>query len=137
MSERTYYIETYGCQMNEHDSEKMSAMLETMGLTRSTSPKGAEVVVVNTCAIREKAEHKVYSALGNEHICRDQRWKWIHRLTGAGPVDEVYDLVSDPGEARNISDQPEGEDVRQRFRPRLQDRACVPRRAGVGCGSIP
>ncbi|MEJ2718547.1 MAG: tRNA (N6-isopentenyl adenosine(37)-C2)-methylthiotransferase MiaB [Deltaproteobacteria bacterium] len=64
MSESTYYIETYGCQMNEHDSEKMSAMLEDMGLTRALSPNEAEVVVINTCAIREKAEHKVYSALG-------------------------------------------------------------------------
>jgi tRNA-2-methylthio-N6-dimethylallyladenosine synthase len=62
--ERTYYIETYGCQMNEHDSEKMAAMLEGLGLTEASSPEGAEVVVINTCSIREKAEHKLYSALG-------------------------------------------------------------------------
>ncbi|MGB6068603.1 MAG: tRNA (N6-isopentenyl adenosine(37)-C2)-methylthiotransferase MiaB [Desulfomonilaceae bacterium] len=60
----TYYIETYGCQMNEHDSEKMAAMLEELGLTEASSPEGAEVVVINTCSIREKAEHKLYSALG-------------------------------------------------------------------------
>jgi tRNA-2-methylthio-N6-dimethylallyladenosine synthase len=64
VSEGTYYIETYGCQMNDHDSEKMAAMLEGLGLTEASSPDGAEVVVINTCSIREKAEHKLYSALG-------------------------------------------------------------------------
>ncbi len=64
MIEGTYYIETYGCQMNDHDSEKMAAMLEGLGLTRADSPEAAEVMVVNTCSIREKAEHKVYSSLG-------------------------------------------------------------------------
>jgi tRNA-2-methylthio-N6-dimethylallyladenosine synthase len=56
VSEGTYYIETYGCQMNDHDSEKMAAMLEGLGLTEASSPDEAEVVVINTCSIREKAE---------------------------------------------------------------------------------
>lgn len=64
MHHGTYFIETYGCQMNEHDSEKMAALLEQMGLSAATSPERADVVVINTCSIREKAEHKVYSALG-------------------------------------------------------------------------
>jgi tRNA-2-methylthio-N6-dimethylallyladenosine synthase len=50
--------------MNDHDSEKMAAMLEGLGLTRADSAEGAHVMVVNTCSIREKAEHKVYSSLG-------------------------------------------------------------------------
>jgi len=50
--------------MNEHDSEKMSALLQDMGLSRTSGPEGADVVLINTCSIREKAEHKVYSALG-------------------------------------------------------------------------
>jgi tRNA-2-methylthio-N6-dimethylallyladenosine synthase len=50
--------------MNEHDSEKMAEMLEEMGLTPAHHAEGADVVVINTCSIREKAEHKVYSALG-------------------------------------------------------------------------
>ena len=50
--------------MNDHDSEKMAAMLEGLGLTEASSPDEAEVVVINTCSIREKAEHKLYSALG-------------------------------------------------------------------------
>ena len=64
MSNRNFYIETYGCQMNEHDSEKMSALLEGLGLTQVSSAEAADVVIINTCSIREKAEHKVYSALG-------------------------------------------------------------------------
>jgi tRNA-2-methylthio-N6-dimethylallyladenosine synthase len=64
VSKGTFYIETYGCQMNEHDSEKMSALLENLGHTEVSSADEADVVVINTCSIREKAEHKVYSALG-------------------------------------------------------------------------
>jgi tRNA-2-methylthio-N6-dimethylallyladenosine synthase len=61
---QAYYIETYGCQMNEHDSEKMAALLESMGMHAVDAPDAADVIVINTCSIREKAEHKVYSALG-------------------------------------------------------------------------
>jgi tRNA-2-methylthio-N6-dimethylallyladenosine synthase len=60
----TYYIETYGCQMNDHDSEKMAALLEEIGMTSVPSAAAADVVIINTCSIREKAQHKVYSALG-------------------------------------------------------------------------
>lgn len=60
----TYYIETYGCQMNDHDSEKMAALLEQSGMTPVASADLADVVIINTCSVREKPEHKVYSALG-------------------------------------------------------------------------
>lgn len=50
--------------MNEHDSEKMSILLEGIGFSPSLSPELADVIIINTCSIREKAEHKVYSALG-------------------------------------------------------------------------
>jgi len=64
VGEGNFYIETYGCQMNEHDSEKMAALLEDFGLIGVSSADSADVVVINTCSIREKAEHKVYSVLG-------------------------------------------------------------------------
>ena len=64
MPQNTYYIETYGCQMNDHDSEKMSSLLDEIGMAEVYSPEEAEVIILNTCSIREKAEHKVYSALG-------------------------------------------------------------------------
>lgn len=59
-----YYIETYGCQMNEHDSEQMAAQLEEMGFVSTYEIASADVVLVNTCTIRQKPEHKVYSFLG-------------------------------------------------------------------------
>jgi tRNA-2-methylthio-N6-dimethylallyladenosine synthase len=62
--EGTYYIETYGCQMNDQDSEKMAAILEQCGMTPVDTADRADVVIVNTCSVREKPEHKVYSALG-------------------------------------------------------------------------
>ena len=59
-----YFVETYGCQMNEHDSEKMCELMEQLGLESGDSVDNADVVIINTCAIREKAEHKVHSSLG-------------------------------------------------------------------------
>jgi tRNA-2-methylthio-N6-dimethylallyladenosine synthase len=64
VSQGTYYIETYGCQMNDHDSEKMAALLEECGMTPVSAAEHADVVIINTCSVREKPEHKVYSALG-------------------------------------------------------------------------
>lgn len=59
-----FHIITYGCQMNEHDSEQMAGLLKTAGYQQATSPEDADVVLLNTCSIREKAEHKLYSRLG-------------------------------------------------------------------------
>ncbi len=62
--ERTFYIETFGCQMNVHDSEKVAGLLVQQGYRPVDSPDEAAWVFLNTCAIRDKAEHKVYSRLG-------------------------------------------------------------------------
>lgn len=59
-----YTILTWGCQMNEHDSEKMAGSLHAMGYQRADSAEEADVVLLNTCAIREKATDKVFSELG-------------------------------------------------------------------------
>lgn len=58
------YIYTYGCQMNVHDSEKMLGALAQDGYSAATAPEKADLIIFNTCAIREKAEHKFYSQLG-------------------------------------------------------------------------
>jgi len=63
MSKR-YYIETWGCQMNEHDTEKMAGLLEGMGYAPTGQVEDADVYLLNTCTIREKAEEKVFSRLG-------------------------------------------------------------------------
>ena len=62
--EKRVYIETYGCQMNEHDSERMLRLLEGVSYSETKEPREANLILINTCSVREKPEHKVYSALG-------------------------------------------------------------------------
>jgi tRNA-2-methylthio-N6-dimethylallyladenosine synthase len=61
---RRYHITTFGCQMNKADSERMAGILEEMGFEWSEDPNEANLVLFNTCSIRDSAEHKVYSYLG-------------------------------------------------------------------------
>ncbi|MEM7338919.1 MAG: tRNA (N6-isopentenyl adenosine(37)-C2)-methylthiotransferase MiaB [Actinomycetota bacterium] len=65
MSTRRYHLRTFGCQMNEHDSERIAGMLEADGYEATESPDDADVVVLNTCCIRENADNKLYGALGH------------------------------------------------------------------------
>lgn len=61
---RTYLIETFGCQMNVHDSERMAGLLEQAGFEAVEDAADADVVVINTCSVRERAEEKLYTRLG-------------------------------------------------------------------------
>jgi tRNA-2-methylthio-N6-dimethylallyladenosine synthase len=61
---KTFYLETHGCQMNEHDSERIAGLLEVAGYKRVAQPDEADVAVLNTCAIRENADNKLYGHLG-------------------------------------------------------------------------
>ena len=62
---RTYEVRTYGCQMNVHDSERLSGLLEDAGYARAASGDRPDVVVFNTCAVRENADNKLYGNLGH------------------------------------------------------------------------
>ncbi len=62
--ERTFYIETFGCQMNDHDSEKVAGVLLGRGYQQVETVDAAKLVLYNTCSIREKAAQKVFSRLG-------------------------------------------------------------------------
>lgn len=62
---KKYLLQTYGCQMNEHDSENIAGMLELMGYTSTDSREDADIILLNTCAIRENAEDKVFGTLGS------------------------------------------------------------------------
>ena len=61
---RKYLIETFGCQMNYHDSERMAGLLEAAGYERPPTTRDADVIVINTCSVREQAEEKLYTRLG-------------------------------------------------------------------------
>ena len=62
--EKRVYIKTFGCQMNEHDSERMLALLRGCGYQETGQPEEADVILVNTCTVREKPEQKAYSLIG-------------------------------------------------------------------------
>src|SRR4051794_3886177 len=70
---RSYFVRTFGCQMNEHDSERIKGLLEADGLVAATSEREADVVVLNTCTIRENADNKLYGNLGHLKALKDAR----------------------------------------------------------------
>ncbi len=65
MTLRTYEIRTYGCQMNVHDSERLAGLLEEAGYARHAGERPADLVVFNTCAVRENADNRLYGNLGH------------------------------------------------------------------------
>ena len=67
------FIRTYGCQMNVYDSDRMADLLKPVGYTTSAQVEDAELIVLNTCHIREKAAEKVYSELGRLRILKEER----------------------------------------------------------------
>src|SRR5215469_15288390 len=60
----TFFLETFGCQMNDHDSEKVAGVLLARGYRQVQTPEAAGLILYNTCSIREKAAQKVFSRLG-------------------------------------------------------------------------
>jgi tRNA-2-methylthio-N6-dimethylallyladenosine synthase len=87
-----YFIETYGCQMNVHDSERMAGLLEASGYEPAASEADADVVVINTCSVREKAEEKLYARLGD--------LKGAARSSGHAPIVAVAGCVAQQEGAR-------------------------------------
>jgi tRNA-2-methylthio-N6-dimethylallyladenosine synthase len=72
MSAKTYAMRTFGCQMNEHDSERIAGLLEADGLVPADQPDQADVIVLNTCCIRENADNKLYGHLGHLKALKDR-----------------------------------------------------------------
>ena len=70
---KKYFIKTFGCQMNVYDSNRMAVMLEEMGLKKTQNQRDADVVIFNTCHIREKAAEKVFSDLGRAYLIKQER----------------------------------------------------------------
>ena len=70
---RKYLIETFGCQMNVHDSERMAGLLEQAGYEATDEAADADVVVINTCSVRERAEDKLYTRLGELRVLAAQQ----------------------------------------------------------------
>lgn len=82
---RTYHIITYGCQMNVHDSEKLAGMLNAMGYTETQNLEEADLIIFNTCAVREHAESRVYGNIGPLKRLKDKKPELIIGVCGCMP----------------------------------------------------
>jgi len=91
---KTYLIHTYGCQGNEADSETMAGILELMGFKNTDDEKDADVILINTCAIRENAENRIWGELGRLKAYKRQNPNLILGLAGCMAQEEnVVDRV--------------------------------------------
>jgi len=79
---KRFWIETYGCQMNVHDSEKLAGLLTEMGYKSSSEEKEADIILLNTCTVREKAAQKVYTKLGRINQLRSKKPSLIIGVCG-------------------------------------------------------
>src|SRR5688572_14624358 len=81
-----YLIETFGCQMNVHDSERMAGLLDQAGYEATSEQAEADVIVINTCSVREHAEEKLYTRLGELRVMQQE--------TGRNPIVAVAGCVA-------------------------------------------
>jgi tRNA-2-methylthio-N6-dimethylallyladenosine synthase len=82
LEKKKLYIQTFGCQMNVQDAEKMAALLRESGYEATDDPGGADLIIINTCSIREKAAQKIYSRLGCFRALKEQKPKLIIGVGG-------------------------------------------------------
>ena len=110
---RQYHITTFGCQMNKADSERMAGILEDMGFNWSEDPNEADLILYNTCTIRDNAEQKVYSYLGRQAKRKHQQPDLTLVVAGCVAQQEgeqllrrvpELDLVMGPQHANRLQD---------------------------------
>ena len=114
-SGKKYFIKTYGCQMNEHDSENIGALLELLGFSKVDNYLEADLVLLNTCSIRENAHNKAFGMLGRLKHLKNEKKDLIIGLCGcmaqeASVVDEIlrdYKFVNFVFGTHNMHELPE------------------------------
>ena len=153
MDEKLLYIETFGCQMNEHDSGKIAALLARQRYRLTDDPEKADLIVVNTCAIREKAEQKFRSSLGRYRALKERKPGLVIGVGGCVAqqrgesllrqvphVDLVFGtqgilrlpaLLDDVAHRRRVTDTDFTTDLRARFDPELIPLSTTPAKAWV------
>src|SRR5256885_13878338 len=111
--ERRYHVTTFGCQMNEHDSERMRGMLESLGYSEADERSGADLILFNTCSIRESADNRFIAHLGEAKRLKRER---PDRVVGVGGCwaqslkDEVFerfpfvDVAFGPGQIPKLAE---------------------------------
>mgnify|MGYP004657514803 FL=1 len=85
---KKYFIKTYGCQMNEHDSENIKALLEEMGFKETFDMEDADLILLNTCAIRENAHNKVFGMIGRIKTIKEKKPHVIACICGCMAQEE-------------------------------------------------
>ncbi len=110
---KRYHLTTFGCQMNEHDSERMKGMLESLGYAEAETPDDADVILFNTCSIRENADNRFIAHLGHAKRLKSER---PGRVVGVGGCwaqsvkDEVFqrfpfvDVAFGPGQVHKLAE---------------------------------
>ena len=88
VKDKYYYVKTYGCQMNERDSENICAMLEEMGYKKSKTMKDSDIIILNTCSIRENANNKVFGMIGRIKNIKEQKKDLILGICGCMTQEE-------------------------------------------------
>ena len=85
---KKYFVKTYGCQMNEHDTENIKAILEDMSFTETSDMNNADLILLNTCAIRENAHNKVFGMIGRIKHLKESRPNIIAGICGCMAQEE-------------------------------------------------
>jgi tRNA-2-methylthio-N6-dimethylallyladenosine synthase len=123
---KRYLIRTFGCQMNEHDSERIAGLFELDGMVRTDSLEDADVIFINTCTIRENADNRLYGTLGHLKKLKDarpeamlvvggcaaqkdrelvrERAPWVDVVMGTHNLDRVLDLMDHAEEWGGITE---------------------------------
>jgi len=108
-----YHVTTFGCQMNEHDSERMKGMLESLGYTESTEADAADLILFNTCSIREKADERFVAHLHNAKAVKRRRPDVLIGVGGCwaqSVKDQVFrqfpfvDVAFGPGQVHKLAE---------------------------------
>lgn len=126
LKDKTFFLKTYGCQMNEHDSENMKAILKDQGMKEVTDFEEADLIMLNTCSIRENAHNKVFGMLGRikhlKQIKKDiivgitgcmaqeevvaneikEKYKWMDFVLGTHNIHLLADIVADSFKQRSL-----------------------------------
>jgi tRNA-2-methylthio-N6-dimethylallyladenosine synthase len=124
---RKYLIETFGCQMNVHDSERMAGLLEQAGFEATSDETEADVIVINTCSVRERAEEKLYTRLGELRQRATEGYDPIVAVAGCVAQQEGATLLR---RSAGVADVVIGTQATRRI-PLLVERAATERRALV------
>ena len=125
-SNKKYFVKTYGCQMNEHDSEMICAILEDMSFSKTDSYEDADLIILNTCAIRENAHNKTFGMLGRikhlkgikpdlmvalagcmsqeESVVQEiiQRYKWMDFVFGTHNIHKLPQILEEHDKTKKL-----------------------------------